>query len=65
MTSATLVQHKHCPSCGKAILPSRTTCEGDCEVKFARIGKNRKRFWLLWLAATMILVAVVVSYGPR
>ncbi len=65
MPSATLVQHKHCASCGKAIVPSRTTCEGDCEQALQRIRKNRKRFWLLWLGATLILIAVVVSYGPR
>lgn len=65
MTTATLVQHKHCPSCGKAILPSRTTCEGDCEGAFDRVKRNRKWFWRGWIAATMILVLVVVSYGPR
>jgi predicted nucleic acid-binding Zn ribbon protein len=62
---ATLVQHRHCASCGKAILPSRTTCEGECEEKLVRTQKKRKQFWLLWLAATMILVAVVISLGPR
>jgi predicted nucleic acid-binding Zn ribbon protein len=62
---ATLVQHRHCASCGKAILPSRTTCEGDCEQQFARIRKKRKQFWLMWLAATLLLVAIVISLGPR
>lgn len=65
MTTATLVQHKHCPSCGKAILPSRRTCEGDCEAAFDRVKRNRKWFWRGWIAATLILVLIVVSYGPR
>jgi predicted nucleic acid-binding Zn ribbon protein len=61
----TLVQHRHCAACGKAILPSRETCEGECEQKFAKIRSKRKQFWLLWLLATLILVAVVISLGPR
>ncbi len=63
--SVTLVQHKHCPSCGKAILPSRSTCEGDCEAAFVRIKRNRKWMWRGWFGATVFLVLFLVTYGPR
>jgi len=65
VTGVTLIQHKHCPSCGKAILPSRVTCEGECEVKWGRIRSNRKWFWRGWVAATILIVMLVVVYGPR
>lgn len=65
MTAATLVQHKHCPSCGKAILPSRVTCEGACEDALAKVKRNRKWLWRGWMVGTLVLVAIVVSYGPR
>jgi predicted nucleic acid-binding Zn ribbon protein len=55
---ATLVQHRHCASCGKAIVPSRTTCQGDCEERHARVQKSRKRFWRLWFIATLSVVAI-------
>jgi predicted nucleic acid-binding Zn ribbon protein len=62
---AILVQHKHCPSCGKAILPSRDTCEGACEVRWAKVRGNRKWFWRGWVAATALIVLLVVLYSPR
>ncbi len=63
--SVTLVQHKHCPSCGKAILPSRMTCEGDCEAAYGRIKRNRRWMWRGWFAATAFLVIFLVTYGPH
>lgn len=61
MPAATLIQHRHCPSCGKAILPSRTTCEGDCEVAYLKVKRNRRFFWFGWMGFTLVIVLIYVS----
>ena len=58
MPGATLVQHRHCASCGKAIVPSRTTCEGDCEDAWGKVQGRRKLFWRLWFVATIAVVGI-------
>ena len=65
MPTATLVQHKHCAACGRAILPSQVTCGGECETKWARVGRNRRWFWRGWFIATGLIILLVVAYGPK
>ena len=61
MPAATLIQHRHCPTCGKAILPSRITCEGDCEVTYAKTKRGKRLFWVAWMGFTLVIVLVYVS----
>lgn len=62
---ATLIQHRHCPSCGKAIKLSQETCGGECEERQARIQRTRKWFWRGWFVATALILMLVLLYGPR
>jgi predicted nucleic acid-binding Zn ribbon protein len=57
---ATIINHRHCAVCGKAILPSQTTCEGECVEKFARLEAGRRRYRMAWIGLTILIVIVYV-----
>jgi predicted nucleic acid-binding Zn ribbon protein len=65
MPGAQLVQHKHCATCGKVILPSEVTCEGECAQQWEKVKRHRKWFWRGWFVATALIILLVVTFGPR
>lgn len=60
-----LLQHKHCITCGKAILVTEEFCSEECESNHAAVlGKKRRQLMLLWLAAMgVVVLAVILSLG--
>jgi predicted nucleic acid-binding Zn ribbon protein len=54
-----LVQHKHCPVCGKAMSPTKDTCSDQCEVDRETQQKSRKRTLYMFYAAMAVMVVVL------
>ena len=42
-------------------VPSRITCEGDCEVAYAKTKRGKRLFWVAWMGFTLVIVLVYVS----
>jgi predicted nucleic acid-binding Zn ribbon protein len=59
----TLIQHRHCPVCGKAILMGKETCSDECEQKQAKAQRSRKLLWRLYFLVMMITIAFAFIYG--
>ncbi|MFQ5838576.1 MAG: DUF2116 family Zn-ribbon domain-containing protein [Thermoplasmata archaeon] len=59
-----LLQHKHCITCGKAVLVTEEFCSEECERSHSQLlGKKRKQLLFLWVGALAILIlAVVLSF---
>lgn len=54
-----LVQHKHCPVCGKAMSTDRETCSDDCATRRKAQIKERKRTMYLFYFSMMVLAVVL------
>ena len=56
-----LVQHKHCPSCGKAMAVGKEYCSDECEQQHEQKQKERKRtlYWFYIAIAIMIIFLVI------
>lgn len=54
-----LVQHKHCPACGKAMSTDRETCSEECATRREAQIKERKRTMYLFYFAMMVLMVVL------
>jgi predicted nucleic acid-binding Zn ribbon protein len=60
-----LLQHKHCITCGKAVLVTEEYCSEECERSHSELlRKKRKQLLFLWMGAVAVLIlAVVLSFG--
>jgi len=54
-----LVQHKHCPVCGKAMSAERETCSGECSIKRSTQMQEKKRTLYLFYISILVLVVVM------
>lgn len=54
-----LVQHKHCPVCGKAMSSDRESCSDECATRREKQIKERKRTMYLFYFSMLILVVVL------
>ncbi len=54
-----LVQHKHCPVCGKAMSADKETCSDNCAVTRKAQQDQKKRTLYLWYFSIAILVVVL------
>lgn len=61
MPGATIVNHRHCAVCGKAILTSEVTCEGECEGKFQKIQRRRRLVWPILFVLNAVFVMLYLS----
>jgi predicted nucleic acid-binding Zn ribbon protein len=55
-----LVQHKHCPVCGKAMSTEKETCSDECSVRREAQIRERKRTMYIFYFAMAIMVVVLV-----
>jgi predicted nucleic acid-binding Zn ribbon protein len=54
-----LVQHKHCPVCGKAMSSSKETCSSECADRREVQIRERKRTMYIFYASIAVLVVVL------
>ena len=54
-----LVQHKHCPICGKAMSAERDTCSDECDIKRKTQMQEKKRTLYLFYFSILVLVIVM------
>ena len=54
-----LVQHKHCPICGKAMSAEKDTCSNECSIKRKRQMQEKKRTMYLFYFSILVLVVVM------
>ncbi len=54
-----LVQHKHCPVCGKAMSATRETCSDECDAERGVQLKSRKRTLYMFYVAMAVMVVVL------
>jgi predicted nucleic acid-binding Zn ribbon protein len=54
-----LVQHKHCPVCGKAMSVDKETCSDECAVQRETQLKEKKRTLYLFYFSIIILAIVM------
>ena len=58
-----LVQHKHCPVCGRAMSADKKTCSDDCEVRHEAIIREKKRtMYMFYAVAIFIVVLLAVQF---
>jgi predicted nucleic acid-binding Zn ribbon protein len=53
-----LVQHKHCPVCGKAMSVDKDTCSDECAVSRQSQQRERKRTLYLFYFSIVVLLIV-------
>ena len=56
-----LVQHKHCPQCGKAMSADRKTCSDECEVAHEAVMKEKKRTMYLFYGLAVVMIILFAS----
>jgi predicted nucleic acid-binding Zn ribbon protein len=54
-----LVQHKHCPVCGKAMSVDKETCSDECATQRQLKQQERKRTLYFFYAAIVIMAVVM------
>ena len=54
-----LVQHKHCPVCGKAMSADKETCTDECAVTRQTQVQEKKRTLYLFYFSIVILAVVL------
>ncbi|MCK5414406.1 MAG: DUF2116 family Zn-ribbon domain-containing protein [Thermoplasmata archaeon] len=54
-----LVQHKHCPICGKAMSADQETCSDECAIKRQTQMQEKKRTLYLFYFSMLVLVVVL------
>ncbi len=57
-----LPQHKHCFSCGKAILASEEFCDDDCKQQHIAVVKRKRRQLLLLWVVSMTIIGIVLLF---
>jgi len=55
-----IVQHKHCPVCGRAMPPDATTCSEECEERFKMMVRRRKLWLYAFYGAIFLFVLMLV-----
>jgi predicted nucleic acid-binding Zn ribbon protein len=53
-----LVQHKHCPVCGKAMSADRETCSDECAVSRQTQLQEKKRTLYFFYFAIVVMIIV-------
>jgi len=62
MSDDIIVQHMHCPVCGKAIPPEEQTCSEACQERLRQTIKKRKTYtWIMY--ALMMLIVILFALG--
>lgn len=56
-----LVQHKHCPICGKAMSADRKTCSDECEVRHEAVMREKKRTMYMYYAVALLMVVLLAA----
>ena len=66
MAEATLLQHRHCMVCGKAILGEDFTCSSACKERLGQRKKRRQFLFLGWftLVGVTLILYVTTAGGP-
>lgn len=54
-----LVQHKHCPVCGKAMSADKETCSDECSLKRQAQMQEKKRTMYMFYLSIVVLVVVL------
>jgi predicted nucleic acid-binding Zn ribbon protein len=57
-----ILQHAHCPVCGKAMPSDEKTCSEACMLRYNAMVKKRK-FWLYAFYAMLIVFIVMMLTG--
>ena len=60
----TIVQHLHCPVCGKAVPPDEEFCSEECEERMNNLVKKRKLVNYIWLAIIMAFMFILFLSIP-
>jgi predicted nucleic acid-binding Zn ribbon protein len=55
-----IVQHKHCPPCGKAMSAGKEFCSSECEEQHQQRQKERKKTLYYMYAAILIFIIFFV-----
>ncbi len=59
-----LPQHKHCFTCGRAILVTEEFCDDNCKMQHVNeVKKKRKRLVMLWAVSMAIIFLVLIMSG--
>lgn len=54
-----LVQHKHCPVCGKAMSVDKKACSPECEASHEAIIREKKRTMYLFYGVAIVMVVLL------
>jgi predicted nucleic acid-binding Zn ribbon protein len=54
-----LVQHKHCPVCGKAMSADKDTCSDECAVSRQSQMREKKRTLYMFYISIVVLAVVM------
>ena len=57
-----ILQHSHCPVCGKAMPVDEKTCSEACQLKYNAMVRKRK-LWLYAFYAMLIVFIVMMLLG--
>jgi predicted nucleic acid-binding Zn ribbon protein len=58
-----LPQHKHCFTCGKAILVTQEFCDDDCKMQHVNtVKKKRKQLMMMWLVSMAVIFAILIVF---
>lgn len=64
--STRLPQHKHCFTCGRAILVAKEFCDDDCrDQHIAVLKKKRRQLVVLWIVSMVIIGVVLIAQLGR
>ena len=58
-----LVQHKHCPVCGKAMSVDKETCSDECAVtREAQIREKKRTLYLFYFSIVVLAVVLRLQF---
>ena len=53
-------EHRHCQMCGRVVPVERNFCSRECEEKFEKIIRRRKRLLLILYLAWMVILGIII-----
>ncbi len=60
MEEEIIVQHKHCPVCGRAIPPDEEFCSDECREKMEILAKKKRLFYYAYMGLVVFVMALIV-----
>ncbi len=61
----TLIPHRHCIVCGKAIEPEKSFCGDKCEKKYKDERKRQRNFTIFMFLLLIALIVMIFLTTPK